>query len=89
LQLPSVDPSAGVAWDDEFVLSLIEIRNRAIQFRASATRSSAQERFKNKLLQALPCVVPFSLTKVRDEGQKKVFDPTIEHDCYTQTEADS
>lgn len=89
VQLPSVDLSAGVVWDDEFVLSLIEIRNRAIQFRASAMRSSTQERFKIKLLQALPCVVPFSLTRVRDEGQKKVFDPTIEHDCFTQTEADS
>lgn len=90
VQLASVDQNAGVVWDDEFVLSLIEIRNRAIQFRASATRSSAQDRFKTKLLQALPCVVPFSLAKVRDEGQKKVFDPNIEHDCYTQsTEADS
>jgi type IV pilus assembly protein PilM len=87
--LPSVDPAAGLVWDDEFVLSLIEIRPRAIQFRASATRSSAQERFKNKLLQTLSCVVPFQTAKVRDEGQKKVFDPTIEHDCYSSTEADS
>ncbi|HEY8375747.1 MAG TPA: pilus assembly protein PilM [Nannocystis sp.] len=87
--LPSVDPSAGIQWDDEFVLSLIEIRPRAIQFRASATRSSAQERFRSKLLQGLDCVVPFSLTKVRDEGQKKVFDPTIDHDCYMQKEGDS
>jgi hypothetical protein len=89
-QLPSVDPSGGLVWDDEFVLSLIEIRNRAIQFRATATRSSAQERFKNKLVQALPCVVPFQVVKVRDEGTKKVFDPTIEHDCYNLVgEADS
>lgn len=71
------------------MLSLIEIRPRAIQFRASATRSSAQERFKTKLLQALPCVVPFPTAKVRDEGMKKVFDPTIEHDCFASTEADS
>ncbi|MDC0673959.1 pilus assembly protein PilM [Nannocystis radixulma] len=89
VQLPSVDPTAGLQWDDEFVLSLIEIRPRAIQFRASATRSSAQERFKTKLLQALPCVVPFPTAKVRDEGMKKVFDPTIEHDCFASTEADS
>ncbi|MFZ6183487.1 pilus assembly protein PilM [Nannocystis pusilla] len=89
VQLPSVEGSAGVVWDDEFVLSLIEIRPRAIQFRASATRSSAQERFKNKLLQTLPCVIPFQVAKVRDEGTKKVFDPNIEHDCYSSTETES
>ncbi|MFY0542254.1 hypothetical protein [Nannocystis pusilla] len=71
------------------MLSLIEIRPRAIQFRASATRSSAQERFKNKLLQTLPCVIPFQVAKVRDEGTKKVFDPNIEHDCYSSTESES
>lgn len=90
VQLPSVDPSGGLVWDDEFILSMVEIRNRAIQFRASALRSSAQERFRNKLLQALPCITPFQNAKVRDEGQRKVFDPNIDHDCYSQSmEADS
>ena len=88
--LPSVDPNAGVVWDDEFVVSQLEIRARAIQLRASAMRGSAQERLKNKLVQALPCIVPFQPAKVRDEGQRKVFDPTIEHDCYNQVgEAES
>lgn len=88
--LPSVDPTAGVVWDDEFVVSQLEIRARAIQLRASAMRGSAQERLKNKLVQALPCIVPFQPAKVRDEGQRKVFDPTIEHDCYNQVgEAES
>ncbi len=90
VQLPSVDGAAGVVWDDEFILSSIEIRNRALQFKASALRSSAQERFRNKLLQALPCITPFQNAKVRDENQRKVFDPSIDHDCYNQSmEAES
>jgi type IV pilus assembly protein PilM len=90
VQLPSVDPSSGVVWDDEFQLSMIEVRPRALQFTASALRSSAQERFRNKLLQALPCITPFQNAKVRDQGQRKVFDPSVDHDCYNQSmEADS
>lgn len=88
--LPSVDPTAGVVWDDEFILSNIEIRNRALQFKASALRLTTQERFRNKLLQALPCITPFQNAKLRDEGQRKVFDPSVEHDCYNQSmEAES
>jgi type IV pilus assembly protein PilM len=88
--LPSVDPSAGVVWDDDLIMTMIEIRPRAIQMRATATRSSAQERLKNKLMVALPCILPFQPAKVRDEGERKVFDPQIEHDCYNQSmEAES
>lgn len=88
--LPSVDPTAGIVWDDEFLLTMIEIRPRAIQMRATATRSSAQERLKSRLMQALPCILPFQSAKVRDEGDRKVFDPQIEHDCYNQSmEAES
>lgn len=87
---PSPDTNAGVVWDDEFTLQSIEIRPRAIQFRASATRLSAQDRFKTKLMQALPCVTAFPIAKARDENQRKVFDPTLEHDCFNQSmEAES
>lgn len=80
--LPAVDMNAGITWDDDFQLSQIEIRPRAIVLRASATRSSAQDRLKTRLMQAMPCITGFPIARVREENQRKVFDPTLEHDCY-------
>lgn len=88
--LPAVDPGAGIVWDDELQLASIEIRQKAITFRASATRLSAQDRLKAKLLQTVPCITGFPIARARDENNKKVFDPTLEHDCYFKSmEADS
>ncbi len=80
--LPSVELSAGITWDDELWLSNIEIRPKALQFRASATRSSAQDRLKARLMSQVPCMRSFPIARMRDENQRKVFDPTIEHECY-------
>ena len=88
--LPPVDPTAGVVWDDELQLASIEIRQKAITFRASATRLSAQDRLKTKLMATVPCITGFPIARARDENNKKVFDPTLEHDCfYKSLEADS
>jgi len=80
--LPAVDLTAGIAWDDDFQISQIEIRPLAIVLRASATRLSAQDRLKAKLMQAMPCITGFPLARGREENQRKVFDPTLEHNCY-------
>ena len=80
--LPAVDMNAGITWDDDFQLSQIEIRPRAIVIRASATRSSAQDRLKTKVMGSMSCVTGFQAARVRDENQRKVFDPTFDHDCY-------
>ncbi len=80
--LPAVDMSAGIAWDDEFELSQIEIRPRQIMLRFSATRISAQDRLRARLLQSMPCITGFPIARAREENQRKVFDPTLEHDCY-------
>jgi general secretion pathway protein L len=80
--LPAVDPNAGISWDDDFQLASIEIRPRAIVFRGAATRSSAQDRLKTRLLGTVPCITGFPIARVRDENNRKVFDPTLEHDCY-------
>lgn len=80
--LPAVDMSAGISWDDDFEISQLEIRPRAIVVRASATRSSAQDRLETRLRTAMRCLTGFQKARVRDENQRKVFDPTIDHDCY-------
>jgi type IV pilus assembly protein PilM len=80
--LPAVDMSAGIAWDDEFELSQIEIRPRQILLRFAATRISAQDRLRSRLLQSMPCVTGFPIARAREENQRKVFDPTLDHDCY-------
>lgn len=88
--LPPVDTGAGVVWDDELQLASIEIRQKVITFRASATRLSAQDRLKTKLMATIPCITGFPIAKARDENNKKVFDPSLEHDCYFKSlEAES
>ncbi|MBL8969656.1 MAG: hypothetical protein JNK56_03695, partial [Myxococcales bacterium] len=80
--LPAVDLNAGIAWDDDLQLANIEIRPRAIQFKASATRPTTQDRLKTRLMSSMPCVTSFPNARLRDENDRKVFDPTLEHDCY-------
>lgn len=80
--LPAVDMAAGITWDDDFQISQIEIRPRAIVLRAAATRLSAQDRLKARLSQVMPCITSFPLARVREENGRKVFDPTLDHDCY-------
>ncbi len=80
--LPAVDLNAGIAWDDDLQITNIEIRPTVIQFRATATRATAQDRFKTRLLQALPCITSFPIARMREENDRRVFDPTLEHNCY-------
>lgn len=88
--LPAVDPAGGVTWDDELQLASIEIRQKVITFRASATRTSAQDRLKARLMATVPCITGFPSARARDENNKKVFDPSLEHDCFFKSlEADS
>ena len=80
--LPAVDLNAGIAWDDDLQITNIEIRPLAIQFRATATRATAQDRFKTRLMQSIPCIKSFPIARMREENDRRVFDPTLEHDCY-------
>jgi hypothetical protein len=50
--------------------------------RFSATRISAQDRLRSRLMQVMPCITSFPIARAREENQRKVFDPTLEHDCY-------
>ncbi|MBK7830460.1 pilus assembly protein PilM [Nannocystis sp.] len=88
--LPAVDLNAGIAWDDDLQVASIEIRPLAIQFRASATRTTTQDRLKTRLMSSMPCVTSFPNARLRDENERKVFDATLEHDCYFKSlEAES
>ena len=80
--LPAVDLAAGIAWDDDLQITMLEIRPLAIQFRATATRPTAQDRFKTRLMQSLPCITSFPIARMREENERRVFEPTLEHDCY-------
>ena len=80
--LPAVDLAAGIAWDDDLQITMLEIRPLAIQFRATATRPTAQDRFKTRLMQSLPCITGFPIARMREENERRVFEPTLEHDCY-------
>ena len=80
--LPAVDVNAGIAWDDDLQITSLEIRPLAIQFRATATRPTAQDRFKTRLMQSMPCITSFLPARLREENDRRVFEPTLEHDCY-------
>ena len=74
------DANAGLTWDDDLVLTNVEVRPLKIELTASATRLSAQSRLKRRL-QTLSCVGNIQEGRPRDENDRKVFDMSIEHDC--------
>jgi hypothetical protein len=30
----------------------------------------------------MPCITSFLLARLREENDRRVFEPTLEHDCY-------
>ncbi len=77
---PVLDPSQGVVWDDELVLSMVDIRERKVELKASATRSSTQDRLALKLEQT-GCLKHISKGKVRDQNERKVFEMSMDNMC--------
>ena len=83
---PVADRNAGVLADDELVFSTVDIRELKISMNLSATRVTAQDRFAVRL-ERLACVQSITKGAIRDRNDRKTFEMTIDHNCYTGSTA--
>lgn len=97
VEFAPVAPDAGIVIADDFIVESIDIRPQtsagstgAIDLRASARVSSAQERLNTKLKRKMDCVVSVTNGKAKSTSDKKQFDMAIAHNCnYQQPAADA
>lgn len=80
--LAPVDPNAGVVHDDELRIASVEIRELKIDLSVSATRATAQDRLAVKL-ENYACVNKVQPGMVRDRNDRKAFEMSVDHNCYT------
>ncbi len=73
-------PERGIVWADELVLTMVDVRELKVEIAASATRSSAQDRFALELERA-GCLKNISKGKVRDQNGRKVFEMNMDNAC--------
>lgn len=89
-----VSADAGIVMSDEFIVQTLDIRPQmnagvpgAIDLRASARVSSAQDRLERELHKRIGCFESITKGKVKSTSDKKQFDMEIVHNCnYAQPE---
>lgn len=81
---PVGDPSKGIYADDDLFFMVVEIRERKLDLKVSALRSSAQDRLAMKL-QEKGCLQNVQKGKVRDQNDRKVFEMNVDNTCYMGT----
>jgi len=79
---PVPEGTVGIMRSDELMFDMIDIRERKLEVRAFATRSSAQDRLA-AALQGLGCLTNISKGKVRDQNDRKVFTMSMDNACFT------
>lgn len=79
---PVADRNAGVLYDDDLQFSSVEIRELKMVLNMSATRVTAQDRFAVNL-ERFSCVNGVTKGATRDRNDRKNFEMTIDHNCYT------
>lgn len=84
---PVSDPSKGIYADDDLYFEVVEIRERKLDLKVSALRSSAQDRLAMKLQEG-GCLQNVQKGKVRDQNDRKVFEMNIDNACYFAAETE-
>lgn len=79
---PVADSNAGILADDQLLLASVEIRNLKIELSLSATRATAQDRFGVRL-QQYGCIRGITKGMIKDRNDRKSFDMSIDHNCFT------
>ncbi len=87
-----VAPDKGVGMADSLTILKIDLRERKVEINATAKFSSSQDRFASELKKKSSCIQKVNKGKVSDRNDLKVFDMTVDHECYKgepeQTEED-
>jgi Tfp pilus assembly PilM family ATPase len=79
---PVTDQNAGILADDDLLFSSVEIRELKIELSLSSTRATAQDRLGVKLKQ-YACVRSITKGSIKERNERKSFDMSIDHNCFT------
>ncbi|MEZ4450202.1 MAG: pilus assembly protein PilM [Nannocystaceae bacterium] len=79
----SASAQGGVTWDDGVIALAVEVRLTKIELTVSATKLSSGSRVKNSL-RTIPCVTQVEEGRNRDDNDRKLWDFTLDHDCFYQ-----
>lgn len=80
-----IPADAGIVMVDDLTISLVEIRERKIEIKASANQGSAQDRFASKLT-GVGCISNVSKGKVRGDARKS-FQMSMDSRCFYKAPA--
>jgi hypothetical protein len=81
-----IDNNAGIVLSDALEFGAIDLRERKMELKLSATRASAQDRLAIQL-ELLGCVQGITKGRIVDRNERKVFEMLVDHNCYRELEA--
>lgn len=73
----------GIVSDDDLRVAALDIRERKIEIKVSATRAAAQDRLALKL-DELGCISNINKGKITDRNDRKSFEMSMDHECYRE-----
>lgn len=73
----------GIVSDDDLRVAALDIRERKIEIKVSATRAAAQDRLALKL-DELGCISNITKGKITDRNDRKSFEMSMDHECYRE-----
>ncbi len=81
--LQMIDNNAGIVMSDALEFGSIDLRERKMELKMSATRASAQDRLAIQL-ELLGCVGGITKGRIVDRNERKVFEMIVDHNCYRE-----
>jgi Tfp pilus assembly PilM family ATPase len=78
-----IDNNAGIVLSDALEFGAIDLRERKMELKMSATRASAQDRLAIQL-ELLGCVQGITKGRIVDRNERKVFEMIVDHNCYRE-----
>ena len=81
--LQMIDNNAGIVMSDALEFGSIDLRERKMELKMSATRASAQDRLAIQL-ELLGCVGGITKGRIVDRNERKVFEMIVDHNCYLE-----
>jgi hypothetical protein len=74
---------AGIVLSDALEFASIDIRAIKIELKVSATRAGAQDRLALQL-EKIGCIRNITKGRIVDRNERKVFEMSMDHDCFTK-----
>lgn len=82
--LSPVELDKGIVMDDDLRVAALDIREKKLEIKVSATRAAAQDRLAIKLKE-LGCISNITKGKITDSrDDRKSFEMAMDHECYRE-----